>query len=48
MINRPIIAMGDKFFESYNKLPESEKKKTIEFFNKFRQNPLSSAINYEN
>ena len=47
MINRPIIAMGDKFLDSYNKIPESEKKKTIEFFNKFRQNPLSSAINYE-
>ena len=47
MINRPIIAMGNKFLDSYNKIPESEKKKTIEFFNKFRQNPLSSAINYE-
>lgn len=47
MINRPIIAMGEKFLDSYNKIPESEKKKTIEFFNKFRQNPLSSAINYE-
>lgn len=47
MNNHPIIALGNKFFESYNKLPESEQKKTMEFFNKFRQNPLSSAINYE-
>lgn len=47
MNNYPIIALGNKFFESYNKLPESEQKKTMEFFNKFRQNPLSSAINYE-
>ena len=32
MINRPIIAMGDKFLDSYNKIPESEKKKNDRIF----------------
>lgn len=31
MNNHPIIALGNKFFESYNKLPESEQKKQWNF-----------------
>ncbi len=37
----------DKFFDAFAKLPQAVQKKTREFMKKFRENPYSSAINYE-
>ena len=37
----------DRFFDAFAKLPQAVKKKTREFMKKFRENPYSSAINYE-
>ena len=37
----------DRFFDAFAKLPQAVQKKTREFMKKFRENPYSSAINYE-
>jgi len=42
------LLIGDKFFESFIKLPKRIQKKVVEFQEKFRDNPNSAAINLEN
>lgn len=41
------LLIGDKFFDSFIKLPKRIQKKTVEFQNKFKENRKSSAINLE-
>lgn len=41
------LFLHDSFFDAFSKLPKKIQKKTREFMNKFREDPTSSAINYE-
>ncbi|HYX09434.1 MAG TPA: UvrD-helicase domain-containing protein [Bacteroidales bacterium] len=41
------LLIGDKFFDSFIKLPKGIQKKVVEFQQKFRDNKNSSAINLE-
>lgn len=41
------LLIGDKFFESFIRLPKKIQKKTVEFQNKFKENRKSAAINLE-
>ena len=41
------LFIHDSFFDSFATLPKQIQKKTREFLRKFRENPKSSAINYE-
>ena len=42
------IAISADFLTSYSAIPKQKQKKVTEFINKFRNNPTSSGINYEN
>lgn len=46
-MNKPQVAIADKFMLALTKLPKQTQKKTLEFVTKFRQDPNSSGINYE-
>ncbi|OUC15159.1 MAG: DNA helicase [Alkalinema sp. CACIAM 70d] len=41
------LAISDKFFDSYSRLPKNAQNKVSEFINRFRQNPTSPGLNYE-
>lgn len=41
------LFIHDSFFDSFSSLPKQIQKKTREFLKKFKENPTSSAINYE-
>lgn len=41
------LFIHDSFFDSFSTLPKQIQKKTREFLKKFKENPTSSAINYE-
>jgi DNA helicase IV/mRNA-degrading endonuclease RelE of RelBE toxin-antitoxin system len=41
------LFIHDSFFDSFSVLPKKIQKKTREFMKKFKENPSSSAINYE-
>ncbi len=41
------LFIHDSFFDSFSSLPRQIQKKTREFLKKFKDNPTSSAINYE-
>jgi len=41
------LAISDKFFDSYSRLPRNAQNKVSEFINRFRQNPASPSLNYE-
>lgn len=41
------LFIHDSFFDSFSFLPKQIQKKTREFLKKFKENPTSSAINYE-
>lgn len=41
------IAMGDDFLLAFSKLSKAGQKKTRDFVEKFRSNPLASGLNYE-
>ena len=41
------LAISDKFFDSYSRLPRNAQNKVSEFINRFRQNPASPGLNYE-
>ena len=41
------LFIHDSFFDSFSTLPRQIQKKTREFLRKFKENPKSSAINYE-
>jgi len=41
------LFIHDSFFDSFSALPKQIQKKTREFLKKFKENPTSSAINYE-
>lgn len=43
----PTIAMSDKFFDAFARLPAQARRKTMQFLKKFRQAAVSNAINYE-
>src|SRR5687768_7255337 len=47
MSNNVHLFIHDSFFDSFAMLPKQIQKKTREFLRKFRENPKSSAINYE-
>jgi hypothetical protein len=47
MSNSIHLFIHDSFFDSFATLPKQIQKKTREFLRKFRENPKSSAINYE-
>jgi superfamily I DNA/RNA helicase/mRNA-degrading endonuclease RelE of RelBE toxin-antitoxin system len=44
---QPKVAISSEFFTSVLKLPKSQQEKAVKFMEQFRQNPTSSAINYE-
>ena len=46
-MGQPIVAISDDFLGAFAKLPKSVQSSAITFINKFRNNPRSSAINYE-
>lgn len=41
------LVLHDSFLDSFSKIPKKIQKKTRELMKKFRENPTSSAINYE-
>jgi len=41
------LFIHDSFFDAFSELPRQIQKKTREFLKKFKENPISSAINYE-
>ncbi len=43
----PTVAMGTEFLDGYAHIPVAQQKKVREFLKKFRDDPTSSAINYE-
>lgn len=47
MTMAPTVAIGETFLEALFKLPKDVQKKSMAFLTKFRQNPMSSGINYE-
>lgn len=47
MTDNVTIALSDDFMTAYSKLPRQIQGKTLEFFAKFRNNPLSPGINLE-
>ena len=46
-MGQPIVAISDDFLGAFAKLPKAVQASAITFINKFRNNPRSSAINYE-
>jgi superfamily I DNA/RNA helicase/mRNA-degrading endonuclease RelE of RelBE toxin-antitoxin system len=42
------VALALSFLDAYSNLPKGIQKKTMEFIKKFKDNPRSSGINYEN
>lgn len=42
------VALSEDFLESFSELPKTQMKKVKEFISKFKSNPTSSGINYEN
>ncbi len=46
-MGQPIVAISDAFLGAFAKLPKNVQSNAITFINKFRNNPKSSAINYE-
>lgn len=47
MNNKPVVAISTDFLTSFAALPKTQQGKVTEFFNKFRNDPTSSAINFE-
>lgn len=43
----PIVAIASEFLDAFARLPRPQQRKVREFTEKFRENPASSAINYE-
>lgn len=41
------LFLYDKFFDAFSEMPRNIQKKTRDFMKKFKENPKSSAINYE-
>ena len=41
------LFIHDSFFDAFSELPRKMQKKTREFMKKFKEDPTSSAINYE-
>ena len=41
------LFIHDSFFDSFSSLPKHIQKQTRDLLKKFRENPTSSAINYE-
>lgn len=46
-MDTPKIAIASDFLLSFAAIPKAQQKKVQEFLSKFRENPTSSAINYE-
>lgn len=46
-MNKPLVAISTDFLTAFAKLPRQQQGKVTEFFNKFRNDPLSRGINYE-
>ncbi|MDT3272875.1 UvrD-helicase domain-containing protein [Shewanella sp. SP2S2-4] len=46
-MDSPKIAIASDFLLSFAAIPKAQQKKVQEFLSKFRENPTSSAINYE-
>ncbi|HDM8139082.1 TPA: UvrD-helicase domain-containing protein [Vibrio harveyi] len=46
-VEMPKVAIAGDFLMSFAKIPKQQQKKVQEFISKFRQNPMSSGINYE-
>ncbi|PVZ64474.1 UvrD-helicase domain-containing protein [Pelagibaculum spongiae] len=46
-VEMPKVAIAADFLSAFAKIPKKQQKKVQEFISKFRQNPTSSAINYE-
>jgi len=42
-----IVAVASDFLGAFANIPKKQQGKVLEFINKFRENPTSSAINYE-
>lgn len=47
MLHNIQLFIHDSFFDSFSALPKQIQKKTRDFLKKFKENPTSSAINYE-
>ncbi len=45
--NRPIVAISSEFMEAFAAVPRKMQGKVLDFITKFRENPMSPAINYE-
>lgn len=46
-ILRPRVAISADFFTAFSAIPRQKQSKVVDFINKFRNNPMSSGINYE-
>lgn len=46
-MEKPMVAISTDFLTSFAALPRQKQGKATEFFNKFRNNPNASGINYE-
>lgn len=44
---RPRVAISADFFTAFSAIPRQKQSKVVDFINKFRNNPMSSGINYE-
>jgi superfamily I DNA/RNA helicase len=45
--NKIRLAISDKFFDAYSRLPRNAQNKVSEFINRFRQDPTRPGLNYE-
>lgn len=46
-MSKPLVAISTDFLNAFAALPRHKQGKVTEFFNKFRNNPLSPSIHYE-
>lgn len=44
---RPVVAIASEFLDAFARIPRAQQRKVREFTEKFRENPSTSAINYE-
>lgn len=47
VMEMPKVAIAGDFLAAFAKIPKKQQKKVQEFISKFRQDPMSSGINYE-
>lgn len=46
-MSKPLVAISTDFLTAFSALPRQKQGKVTEFFNKFRNDPMSPGINYE-